>query len=151
MEKVYSIKYWQYNVNELGEQDAQLVAEAEKAVKKAYAKYSHFNVGAAIRLKSGKILHGANAESEVYPSTICAERSVLFYAEVNYPDDPIEAIAIASSPSEKECYPCGNCRQVILDVQRKQNSPIRVIMAGGGTASIVERAEGLLPFTFSLD
>ena len=59
-------------------------------------------------------------------------------------------LAIASNPSERECYPCGGCRQVILDVERRQGSPIRVIMSGNGTASVVESAELLLPFTFSL-
>ncbi|MBQ2429293.1 MAG: cytidine deaminase, partial [Alistipes sp.] len=59
-------------------------------------------------------------------------------------------MAIASDPSERECYPCGACRQVMLDAERRQQSPIRIIMAGGGTASVVESAEVLLPFTFKL-
>ena len=75
---------------------------------------------------------------------------MLYYAEANYPDDRIETLAIASDPSDRECYPCGACRQVILDVQRRQGSPIRIIMSGGGTASVVDRAEALLPFTFRL-
>lgn len=138
-------------LEELSAEDLELVREAEKAAsEKAYAKYSNFSVGAALRLRSGRILHGANSESEVFPSGMCAERSVLYYAEANHSDDIIEAIAIASIPSDKECYPCGSCRQVILDVQRRQNSPIKVIMSGGGTASVVDRAEALLPFTFSL-
>ena len=103
-----------------------------------------------MRLRSGKILHGANSESEVFPSGLCAERSVLYYTEANHADDPVEALAIASVPSERECYPCGGCRQVILDVERRQGTPIRVIMSGNGTASIVESAELLLPFTFKL-
>ena len=137
-------------LDELAADDRALVAEAEKAVKKAYAGYSKFSVGAAARLHSGRILHGANSESEVFPSGICAERSLLYYAEANYPDDAIETLAIASDPSDRECYPCGACRQVILDVQRRQGSPIRIIMSGGGTASVVDRAEALLPFTFRL-
>ena len=85
-----------------------------------------------------------------YPSGLCAERSLMFYAEANYADDPIESLAIASRPSERECYPCGQCRQVMVDVERRQQSPMRVIMSGGGTASVVESAALLLPFTFSL-
>lgn len=137
-------------LDDLAADDRALVAEAEQAVKKAYAGYSKFSVGAAARLRSGRILHGANSESEVFPSGICAERSLLYYAEANYPDDIIETLAIASDPSEHECYPCGACRQVILDVQRRQGSPIRIIMSGGGSASVVDRAEALLPFTFRL-
>ena len=46
--------------------------------------------------------------------------------------------------------PCGACRQVILDVQRRQGVPIRLIMSGNGSASVVESADALLPFTFQL-
>lgn len=150
MEKKIEIGYYKYTIEQLPEADKQLVLEAQQALKKAYPKYSGFSVGAAVRLKSGKILHGANSESEVFPSGICAERSVLYYAEAIHSDDPVEALAIASDPSERECYPCGACRQVILDVQRRQGTPIRLIMSGNGTASIVESADALLPFTFQL-
>ena len=74
----------------------------------------------------------------------------MFYAQANYADDPIEALAIASDPSERECYPCGQCRQVLVDVERRQGAPLRVIMSGGGTASVVSSATLLLPFTFKL-
>ncbi len=82
-------------------------AEAEAATAGAHAPYSRFRVGAAARLRSGRILRAANFESEVYPAGLCAERSLLFYLEANHADDPIEALAIASDPSERECYPCG--------------------------------------------
>ena len=151
MEKSLEIRYLHVDsLDELPADDRALVAEAEKALAKAYPKYSHFSVGAAVRLRSGVVLHGANSESEVFPSGICAERSVLYYAEANHADDPVEALAITSMPSERECYPCGACRQVILDVQRRQQLPMRVIMSGGGTASVVDNAELLLPFTFQL-
>lgn len=151
MEKKLEIGYRHYSsINKLPAEDRTLVVEAQQALKKAYAKYSGFNVGAAVRLASGAILHGANSESEVFPSGICAERSVLYYAEANHASDPVVALAIASEPSERECYPCGGCRQVILDVQRRQNRPIRIIMSGGGSASVVDSAEALLPFTFQL-
>lgn len=151
MEKKLEIGYSHYStLEELPADDRVLVVEAQAALKKAYPKYSGFSVGAAVRLASGKILHGANSESEVFPSGICAERSVLYYAEANHASDPVVALAIASNPSERECYPCGACRQVILDVQRRQGTPIRLIMSGNGTASIVDNAEALLPFTFQL-
>ena len=74
----------------------------------------------------------------------------MFYAQANYADDPIETMAIASNPSERECYPCGQCRQVMVDVERRQRRPMRIVMSGGGTASAVDTAEKLLPFTFKL-
>lgn len=136
--------------NELNAADRELIVEAEAATATANARYSNFRVGAAVRLRSGRTLHASNFESEVYPAGLCAERSLLFYVEANYGDDPVEALAIASNPSERECYPCGQCRQVIVDVERRQQSPIRVIMSGSGTATIVDSAEKLLPFTFKL-
>ena len=151
MKKTLDISYEHYaSIAELEELDRSLVAEAEEATKTANAPYSNFHVGAAVRLKSGRTLHASNFESEVYPAGLCAERSLLFYLESNYADDPIEALAIASDPSERECYPCGQCRQVIVDVERRQKSPIRVIMSGAGTATVLDSAEMLLPFTFKL-
>ncbi|MBQ8916239.1 MAG: cytidine deaminase, partial [Alistipes sp.] len=131
-------------------EDCALVDEAVAATERAYAPYSHFQVGAAARLRSGRILTGSNSESEVFPAGLCAERSLLFYAQANYADDPIVTLAIASNPSERECYPCGQCRQVLVDVERRQKSPMRIIMYGGGSASVVKSAELLLPFTFIL-
>ena len=151
MKRTLDISYEHYaTLADLDEGDRRLVEEAEEATTTANAPYSHFHVGAAVRLKSGRTLHASNFESEVYPAGLCAERSLLFYVESNYADDPIEALAIASNPSERECYPCGQCRQVIVDVERRQQSPIRVIMSGNGTATVVESAELLLPFTFKL-
>lgn len=151
MKRILDISYEHYDsITELAECDRNLVAEAEAATATANAPYSHFHVGAALRLKSGRTLHASNFESEVYPAGLCAERSLLFYVEANFADDAIEALAIASNPSERECYPCGQCRQVIVDVERRQKSPIRVIMSGAGTATVVDSAEKLLPFTFKL-
>lgn len=151
MKRTLDISYEHYSsIGDLNHDDRQLVAEAEEATATANARYSQFRVGAAVRLRSGRTLHASNFESEVYPAGLCAERSLLFYVEANYGDDPIEALAIASNPSERECYPCGQCRQVIVDVERRQSSPIRVIMSGAGTATVVDSAEKLLPFTFKL-
>lgn len=151
MEKRFVFNYEHYEaLSELSEADRKLVREAERATQHAHAAYSNFRVGAAARLKSGKIIFGSNFESEVYPAGLCAERTLLFYAQANYADDPIETLAIASVPSERECYPCGQCRQVMVDVERRQGSPMRVIMSGNGTASVVDSASRLLPFTFIL-
>lgn len=151
MKQHLEIQYEHYaSIEEMSDSDRALVRRAEAATATANARYSHFHVGAAVRLRSGEVLQASNFESEVYPAGLCAERSLLFYVEANYADDPIEALAIASLPSERECYPCGQCRQVIVDVERRQQSPIRVIMSGAGSASVVDSAEKLLPFTFKL-
>ncbi|MCH5334955.1 MAG: cytidine deaminase [Alistipes sp.] len=151
MDKKFVFEYEHYDsAADMPEADRLLAAEAQKAAATANAPYSNFSVGAAARLHSGTILYGSNFESDVYPAGLCAERSLLFHALSCHAGDRIEALAIASQPSLTECYPCGQCRQVLLDAERKQNSPIRIIMTGGGTATIVESARLLLPFTFSL-
>lgn len=145
-----NISYEHCSIEELSPAEQEVVQAAFGATSKAYAPFSGFKVGAAIRLRSGKILTAANCESEVFPSGLCAERSLLYSYATNHAEDVIELMAIVSDPSERECYPCGACRQVMLDAERRQLSPIRIIMAGGGTASVVESAEVLLPFTFKL-
>ncbi len=151
MKKTFSFDFCHFdNFGEMTPEDRFLVEEAKAMTVKSFAPYSNFCVGAAARLKSGKIVHGCNVESEVYPAGLCAERTLLFYAQSNHGDDPIEALAIASVPDEREVYPCGQCRQVLMDTERRQGSPIRVIMSGQKGATVVDSATHLLPFTFKL-
>lgn len=151
MQRLFSFNYTHYaSTAELSEADRELVAEAKRATEGAHAPYSHFRVGAAARLRSGRILKGSNVESEVYPAGLCAERTLLFHHAACHADDPIEALAIASVPSERECYPCGQCRQVLMDSERRQQQPMRILMCGAETITEVDSAERLLPFTFSL-
>ena len=150
MTQTINISYEHYTLDTLPTSDSELVKAAFEATTQAYAPFSGFKVGAAARLRSGEIITAANCESEVFPSGLCAERSLLYHYATNHADNPIEAMAIASNPSDRECYPCGACRQVMLDTENRQQSPIRIIMAGGGTATIVGSAKDLLPFTFKL-
>ena len=151
MKKSLVCEYDHYtSLAEMPEEDRLLIDEARKAAQQAHAPYSKFKVGAAARLASGRILHAGNVESEVFPAGLCAERSLMFYLQTNFPDDPIRTLAIVSDPAPRECYPCGQCRQVMVDVERRQGAPMRIIMAGTQTASIVDTAEKLLPFTFIL-
>lgn len=150
MTQTINISYEHYTLDTLPTSDSELVKAAFEATTQAYAPFSGFKVGAAARLRSGEIITAANCESEVFPSGLCAERSLLYHYATNHADNPIEAMAIASNPSERECYPCGACRQVMLDTENRQQSPIRIIMAGGGTATVVKSAKDLLPLTFRL-
>ena len=149
MIKEYKFSYRHYgSLGELEAQDGQLVAAAREACVTAYAPYSNFRVGTAARLNSGRVLTASNQESEVLPAGICAERNLLYYHQANFAEDPITAIAMVSDSGSGECYPCGMCRQVLTDSQRRQGSPIRVIMAGGGSATVVDSACDLMPFMF---
>lgn len=151
MEQSLHITFRHYErLADLPAEDLALVERAAEATARAYAPYSNFRVGAATRLSGGEVVSATNIESEAFPSGMCAERSLLYYCSSAYAGQRVQAIAITSDPSERECYPCGACRQVLLDVERRQGGPIRIIMAGGGTATVVESAESLLPFNFKL-
>lgn len=132
-------------------EDLQVAAKAREACGTSHAPYSGFRVGAAVRMDDGEILCASNQESEVFPSGMCAERSLLYYVQANRPGRTIRTLAIASAPAPRECYPCGACRQVIADTEKRQGAPIRVVMCGADSATVVESARELLPFTFELE
>lgn len=81
-----NINIQEFAFDELNADDRQLVEEAVKATGNSYAPYSKFNVGAAIRLENGMIIHGANQENAAYPVSLCAERAAIFAAQSNYPE-----------------------------------------------------------------
>lgn len=134
----------------LSSSQRELLSEAQSAASRAVAPHSNFRVGAAARLASGEIVSAANVESEVYPAGICAERNLLFRLAVTHQEDAIVELLVTSLSSDEECYPCGLCRQTLLDTERRQQRDIRVIMTGATSATIVESAASLLPFSFTL-
>lgn len=92
------------------------IKEALKAMEKAYAPYSKFKVGAAILLKDGTYIHGANIENGSYGLTNCAERSALFslISQGYKTEDIVELTIIAHT--KDPISPCGACRQVIYEL-----------------------------------
>ena len=151
MKKEFTFGYTSYgDSGEMGVDDRRVLDAARQACNGAYAPYSNFRVGAAALLESGRIITGNNQESEVFPAGICAERNLLLHHAGTAPDDKIIVMAVASIPDERECYPCGICRQVLNDIQKRQGSPIRLIMASGTSATVVDSFRFLLPFTFEL-
>jgi cytidine deaminase len=141
------------SISELPEADAQLLELAVKSIDTAYAPYSHYRVGAALRLSNGKIISGNNQENAAYPSGLCAERVAMFYAKSQFPDKNIESIAIAARSDDfiiqEAVAPCGACRQVMAEYQSHQNSSIRVIMKGEkGSILAVKAIDDLLPLLF---
>ena len=82
-------------------EDRDLLNEARKAVKKAYAPYSEFKVGAALILDNGITVTGNNQENAAYPSGLCAERTAVFYASSQYPNAKIKSIAISYESKNK--------------------------------------------------
>lgn len=151
---VYQFEYQRVSdEHQLQESDAHLLQEARNIVKSAYAPYSRFYVGAAVRLANGKIIHGVNIENASYPVGLCAERSALASALSQYPNEVVEAIAITTYSNEKPqnepAFPCGMCRQFITECEDRFHHPVRLILAAEtGDIVIVPKASDLLPFRF---
>lgn len=140
-------------VDELSAQDREVVDAARKATANSYAVYSGFNVGAAVRLAGGIIVSGTNQENAAYPSGMCAERTTLFWANSQYPDKAVEVLAIAARTEDGELErpipPCGACRQVILETEKRFNTPVRIILYGSKECYVVEEGiKALLPLSF---
>ena len=96
-----SFSYLQFdNTDELKADDRDLVFRARETAMNAYAPYSEFRVGAAVRLESGIIVCGANVENAAFPAGICAERSAISNAVSNHPGDKAVSIAIAAITDE---------------------------------------------------
>ena len=137
---------------ELEASDKELVEKAIAATDNSYAPYSKVNVGAALRLADGRIVIGANQENAAYPSGLCAERTAVFAAQANYPEQPITTLAIAArnvnGMMPKPITPCGACRQVILEIEERYRRPVRILLYGTEGVYIVSSVRDLLPLCF---
>lgn len=133
--------------------DSALLQEAKKVVDKAYAPYSHFQVGAAILLENGEVVTGNNQENAAYPSGMCAERVAIWSAASKYPEIAVKKVAIAvksgNKKIDKPVAPCGACRQSLLEYEIKQKAPIEVFFMGEiGNVIKANSLQDLLPFSF---
>lgn len=141
------------DMDELGENDRLLLLEARRITALAYAPYSGFHVGAAVLLGNGQLFTGNNQENSAYPSGLCAERVALFYANANYPDSEVKAIAISATKNgvlvNQPVKPCGSCRQALAETEVRFESPIRIILDGQDAILILDSVESLLPLSFS--
>jgi cytidine deaminase len=141
------------SIDELDQADRELVIAAREASENAYAPYSEFYVGAAVRLENGLIVQGANIENAAFPSGICAERSALSNSASNYPRVKPASIAIAARTADgltpEPVPPCGNCRQVIAEEEFRNGTKIRVVLSGKSKIQVIEKGSDLLPLQFS--
>ena len=111
------------SVDELKEADRELVEAARQATANSYSPYSHFSVGAALRLSDGEIIIGANQENAAFPSGLCAERTAMF-------------------------APCGACRQSLIEIEERYKRPMKVLLCGTEGVYIVNSVKDLLPLSF---
>ncbi len=152
--RTQSFEYeWFESEGELSARDRELLCAARDALAKAYAPYSHFQVGAAARLEDGRIISGANQENAAYPMCLCAERVVLAAVESEAPGAVISALAICVyNPNQrirKPAAPCGACRQVIHEKEQRQRAPMRILLQGEeGPVIALKGGRDLLPFAF---
>ncbi len=141
-----------FNLDELCIEDKVLVQQAMTATENSYSPYSHFRVGAAVRLKNGELVTGSNQENASYSLAMCAERTAIFHAQHQHPDQPILCIAIAARTEKGftkfPIPPCGACRQVMQEVENRYNSPIRILLYGTDGIHVLESVKALMPFQF---
>ena len=147
------ITYTEYDsLQEMPQADRQLMEAAMEATKTAYAPYSHFHVGAAVRLSDGTLVKGANQENAAYPSGLCAERTAMFAAGAAHPDQDMVSIAVAARQDGRLCSepaaPCGACRQVMAQYQTKSGKPMSVILVGANRILKFARVDDILPLIF---
>ncbi|WP_108822871.1 cytidine deaminase [Dysgonomonas sp. Marseille-P4361] len=144
-----------YSIDEYSQDIKKLIEDAKLAAKRAYAPYSGFRVGAAVLLSNGETITGNNQENAAYPSGLCAERVAMLAANSLYPDIPVEAIAIAAYSGDDytsmPCYPCGSCRQTLLEIENRFDKPFKIIMYGKDKIYEVASIQELLPLSFGKD
>lgn len=130
----------------------QLIKAALEARQKSYSPYSGFMVGAALLAENGQIFTGCNIENAAYTPTNCAERTAFFNA-VSEGVREFRAIAIAGSPRGNEltqyAYPCGVCRQVMMEFCRPED--FQIIVARTEEDYKAMTLGGLLPEGFGPD
>ncbi|MCL1821781.1 MAG: cytidine deaminase [Prolixibacteraceae bacterium] len=152
--KEIKISYREYDgIDRLPDEWKWLVEKAREVAKNAWAPYSNFNVGAAVKLTNGVILTGNNQENAAYPDGLCAERTALFYANANYPNDAVEVVAVTAGNANgwlpQPVTPCGSCRQVFLEIETRFGKPIKIILAGEEKVWVFDGADSIIPFNFT--
>jgi cytidine deaminase len=124
------------------EEKQSLIDLANEARRRAYAPYSNYPVGAALRTKNGRLYTGVNVENAAYPQTMCAERVAIFKA-VSEGETEFEVIAVVTNNGG---FPCGGCRQVMAEF----GLDTVVLMANGNGKLVKElTVNELLPEAFT--
>ncbi|MDF1574608.1 MAG: cytidine deaminase [Bacteroidales bacterium] len=154
-QRAYTVRLYEFDqLEELSEEQALLVNSAIRAAGDAYAPYSEFHVGAAVRLANGEIVIGSNQENAAYPSGLCAERVAIYYAGARHPGVAVRSIAIAAIREgivqEEPVAPCGACRQVLYEKESQGEAPMELILYGSKKIQVLSKVTDLLPLPFKL-
>ena len=134
--------------------DLELIEKAKQATSTSYSPYSNFKVGAAVRMADGKIFTGSNQENAAYSACLCAERVALLYACANAGDSYPVGIAIAAYQNgdftENVITPCGECCQVLVEMEKRFGHKITIYLYGKKETKILRSSALLLPYAFEL-
>lgn len=132
--------------------DQVLIDASAVACAQAYAPYSDFKVGAAIRTVDNEVVVGSNQENGAFPIGQCAERVALYLMVHTLGRKPIDTIAIVVDNKDQltPASPCGSCRQILNEYRSYQDTPIRLLLtlARGGEVYEIHDVRDLLPFAF---
>ena len=131
--------------NHLSQSQKELLDCARAALRSAYAPYSKFKVGAAVRTESGRVYTGCNVENSSYGLSICAERVAIFKA-VSASERKITQLAVWFDMNNP-ATPCGACRQVIAEF----GPEAEILMGSPGSKVRIESIKSLLPLPFDLE
>lgn len=135
--------------------DLELIEKAKQATSTSYSPYSNFKVGAAVRMADGRIFTGSNQENAAYSACLCAERVALLYACANAGDSHPVSIAIAAVQNgdfiENIITPCGECCQVLVEMEKRFSTKIKLYLIGRNEVKTLESASELLPYAFHLN
>lgn len=130
-------------------EDVRTLVEAARAARaNAYAPYSRFAVGAAVRLSDGEMIVGANFENASFGLSLCAETVALAAANAQGRLGDVEAIAVVGGGADP-VTPCGRCRQILNEAEQVAGRPIAIYCAASEGDSVVQHSvTELLPFSF---
>lgn len=135
--------------------DLELIEKAKQATSTSYSPYSNFKVGAAVRMADGRIFTGSNQENAAYSACLCAERVALLYACANAEGSYPKSIAIAAFQNgdfiENIITPCGECCQVLIEMEKRFSTKIKLYLIGRNEVKTLESASELLPYAFHLN
>lgn len=142
-----------FHTDQLDHGDQELLRIAHENLDLAYAPYSGFHVGVAIRTSKGHVASGANQENASYPLCMCGERVALYNSAILFPGEEVETIAIVvrgKKPVSSPAPPCGACLQVISEFEARQGGKgIRLLLkATGDEIWEVPSVRTLLPVSF---
>lgn len=152
--KSLEINYKQFDtLEELPKSHQTLWKNALEARKSSYSPYSNFTVGCAIELENGEYITGTNQENAAFPAGLCAERTAMYRAGIQAPDQKFVRMAITASKAKEDILqsapPCGGCRQVMVEFEKRHQQAFELLFTDSkGKFILMESPSHLFPFSF---